>query len=250
MIIFIQRIPFIDNFLIQEKVDPVRDVLGKFIPGISDLVTQVNEALSFKGSTINTVGSIFAIILSMLVTTWIASGGFAKIIFTQSHIYEHKFIDGYWSNRFRGMMMVIYLTLGLFFSLLFNTLIVTLINRLSIDDWAKDLILYTFLIFGIFLLTSVGFTLFFRFSPRYKIKIRQVIPGGMVAALPSSLFLIFFGSISSLWSYGNYGSVGAIMYIAMTALILSIFLFTGIIANSAYYKTFVGEKIRTKRKLF
>ena len=69
MIIFIQRIPFIDNFLIQEKVDPVRDVLGKFIPGISDLVTQVNEALSFKGSTINTVGSIFAIILSMLVTT-------------------------------------------------------------------------------------------------------------------------------------------------------------------------------------
>ncbi|WP_161565660.1 hypothetical protein [Mycoplasma sp. ATU-Cv-508] len=42
-------------------------------------------------------------------------------------------------------------------------------------------------------------------------------------------------------------TVGAIMYIGTSSLIITYFIFLGITTNASYYKTFVGPRVENKR---
>ncbi|MCK5866861.1 MAG: YihY/virulence factor BrkB family protein [Mycoplasmataceae bacterium] len=229
--------------------DSLSEILGKFIPGIKGLLDQLRNLFTDSGSSASKSAStagIVATVLSLFVSTWISAAGFSKLVFTQSYIYEHKFVGGYWMNKIKGMFMVVGFTLFLFSSLAINILLERWIDTFSVTVFWKDFILRTILIVGLSISTFSGTILLYKFSPRYKIKIRDVIPGAMVTSIPSFGFLALFGTISSLWSYGSYGIVGVIMYVGMAAMIITYFIFVGIITNAAYYKTFVGAKVKNK----
>lgn len=225
--------------------DALTDILGKFIPGAKEIIEQINS-FSSNATSAKAITGYLAIAISLLITTWIASGGFAKLVFTQSYIYEHKFVGGYWMNKIKGMMMVLSFTFLLVVGLTINIILTSWIHESNLTNFWQNFFVHLWLIvslgFGIFFLMI----LLFRFSPRYKIKIRNVIPGSMVSTIPTLLFLTLFSFITRLWSYGNYGSIGTIMYVGMSSLIISYFIFVGLISNAAYYKTFVASRVRTK----
>ncbi len=103
----------------------------------------------------------------LIITTWIAAGGFAKLIYTQSYLYEHRFVGGYWMNKFRGMMLVLQFTVILAIALTINIIVDREVHALPIDPVAQEAIMYIFLIFGLFVLMLMMFLFFYRFSPRF-----------------------------------------------------------------------------------
>lgn len=240
IVTFITSLPGLGQFS-----DDVKEVLGDFIPGMKSVLNQTNQFFH-GGSLSEKIAGLSAVLVSFLVAIWIASGGFAKLIYTQSYIYEHKFVGGYWMNRIKGMFMVLALTGGLVGALLINVFVKRFIESWDISEKWQTVCRDIFLVFGLLLLVFFGMMALFKFSPRYKVKFRHVVPGAMVTALPTTLFLSLFGIISRWWSYGQYGSIGVIMYIGMMSLIVSNFLFMGLISNAAYYKTFVGLSVEKK----
>lgn len=236
IITLIFMIPGIGAFI---SIEEVNGVLSDFIPGIGKILMQI------EGSKIE-IGGGFTIAISLLTTTWIASGGFSKLIYTQSYIYEHKFFGGYWMNKIKGMVMVLALTIFMLFALVINILVNRSINDLNVSVSSKKALTYCFLVFGLLFLVFFGMIGLFKFSPRFKISIKHVVPGAMVTALPTTFFLALIGKITTLWSYGNYGVIGAIMYLGMASLIISNFIFVGLISNAAYYKTFVSLNVQKK----
>ena len=244
------KLPLKSEYIIDK--DSLSEILGKFIPGIDSLLKQLRILFSKPaGATIHSVnvGGIAATILSLLVSTWISAAGFSKLVYTQSYIYEHKFVGSYLTNKIKGMLLVVGFTLFLFGSLTINILLERWVSSFNIIEFWKDFILRSILIIGLAIATFCGTVLLFKFSPRFKIEIRNVIPGAMVTSIPAFGFLTLFGTISSLWSYGNYGIIGVIMYIGMAAIIITYFIFVGIITNAAYYKTFVGTKVKNKWRI-
>lgn len=149
-------------------------------------------------------------------------------------------------NKLKGMMMVITFTFLLVIALTINIVMTSWIRESNMtDDWI-DFFIHFWLIIALGIDLFILMIILFRFSPRFKIRIRNVIPGAMITTIPTLLFLSLFSFIAKWWSYGNYGSIGTIMYIGMASLIISYFIFVGIIANAAYYKTFVGDRVKTK----
>ena len=240
LVISIRLIPGLSDLV---SVKDLNDVMGRFIPGIDSVLDSIG---GLSGSKSSSLGGATVTIVTLVITTWIASGGFAKLIYTQSYINEHKFVGGYWMNRIKGMFIVLALTLFLAIALASNIAINQYINKQDWSSTTKKIVMYFILFFGLLIGIFIGAILLFKFSPRYKISVRNVIPGAMVVALPMTLFLSLFGFITTFWSYGTYGVIGAIMYIGMSALICSNFLFMGLISNAAYYKTFIGKQLKQK----
>lgn len=225
--------------------DLLANVLGKFIPGMGDLLKQLASVTKSEHKGIE-VGALTATVISLFVSAWIAAGGFAKLVFTQSYMYEHKFLGGYWMNKIKGMFMVLIFSLILFGVLLLNIWVTNSINNSISSKTTRNTLKIIFLVFGLFFGVFAGFILLFKLSPRFSIKVRHIIPGAMVSTIPTAGFLALFGLISSLWTYGNYGAIGTIMYIGMAALLVTYFIFVGLSANVAYYQTFVGKKVKNK----
>lgn len=241
-IYFVYLIPgFKDIITTIDGEDSIAKVLSKFVPGVQDIIDSLRQQLGRFNVT-----EVIPILTFLLISMWISAGGFAKIVYTQSYIFEHRFVGGYWMNKFRGMVLVIQFTIILAIGLLINVLIDRAVFQLPINKLGKDAIGYIVLIIALFIFLVVLFLLFYKFSPRFKVKFRQILPGAMVSALPTAFFLTIFGSIANIWSYKNYGVVGAIMYISMASLIITHFVFMGITTNAAYYKTFIGPKVPTK----
>lgn len=247
MITIFYQIPGINDVFIFEEKDLLKETLRKFIPGISIIIEQLKEISKFSRTNNFLTETVFGTSLfSLIVSTWIASNGVSQLIFTQSHIFEHKFLGNYWSNKFKGMLIVFLLAFLLFLGLFVNIAIQRQIGLSSLSEGAKNVILsilmITILFFGLF-----GLTIFiYKYSPRFKIKIKHILPGAMVTSIPTTLFIAIFSSVTSLFSYGAYGTIGTIMYVSMGSLIITYFVFLGIIANSSYYKTFVGTKVQNK----
>ncbi len=243
LIMAIDNIGFIKEYM-QVPGHPdqtyIENILGKFIPGIKELLAQIKIATGGNSVALE-IGAWAAIIFSLTISTWIASGGFSKLIFTQSYIYGYKYVGGYWMNKFKGFTMVLSFTLYLLIALVINVGFEHLLNIVNWSEYTKETLRYLFLSVGLFFLIFIGFIILYRFSPRYKTKLKWIIPGAMTSTIPTAGFLILFGSVSSLWSYGQFGSIGTIMYIGMGALTITYFIFVGILVNSAYHNTHVGK---------
>ena len=149
-------------------------------------------------------------------------------------------------NKIKGMFMVLAFTFFLLIALVVNVSLTIWISSTSIETIYKHVIVYAFSIALMLVGLFIGFIILYKYSPRFKIRIRDVIPGAMITTIPTAGFILLFGTITQLWTYGAYGVIGAIMFIGMASLIVTYFIFVGITANAAYYKTFVGDKVKTK----
>jgi membrane protein len=56
-----------------------------------------------------------------------------------------------------------------------------------------------------------------------------------------------FGYLSALIDYAKYGSIGTFLYSITFVLVLSYFLYAGIIVNASYYKTFFSQRMVPKK---
>ena len=248
MITFLYIIPGVSPWLQSRNAGPsaIGDIIGKFIPGTKSLFSDLQANINAGQSASFTGGVAIATFSSFAISTWIAAGGFSKLVFTQSHIYKHKFTGGYCANKAKGVFMVFTFTFILLAALVVNILLTGMIKATAWSDLTKEIVTYMFLIVALFLGVISGFTALFKLSPRFKIKVKHVIPGAMVAGIPTGLFLALFGPITSIWSYNSYGAIGAIMYIGMASLFVTNFIFIGLAVNAAYYKTFISLKMKNK----
>ena len=246
LIMFFYQLDFFHTFLTHDGKNSVAEVVGKFIPGMDSFIESVSNFTDSHQTKAAQTGAMIATILSLIISTWIAAGGFAKLVFTQSYIFEHKYVGGYWMNKIKGMFIVFSFTLFLFIGLLLNILYEQWVSSFKWNETAKNVIIHISLAIGLFIFLFIGFIILYKFSPRYKIKVRNILPGAMVTTIPTAGFLALFGSIASMWSYGSYGALGVVMYVGMSSLIITYFIFVGIIVNASYFKTFVGPKVRNK----
>ena len=245
MITFLYLIPGISPWMESKHAGPeaIGDILGKFIPGANSIFKELASNLK-NGTTKGT--TFFATFFSFAISTWIAAGGFSKLVFTQSYVYEHKFTGGYWANKTKGIFMVMTFTSILIFSLIVNILFTGWIKSYNMEKTKENIIEYAFLVTALFVGMIMGFAILFKFSPRFKIKFKHILPGSFVAGIPTGIFLAAFGPITTTWSYGSYGAIGAVMYIGMASLFITNFIFIGLAVNAAYYKTFVSLRMRSK----
>lgn len=241
----IYQIPGFEEFFkdLNGNVDPIKSVLGGFLPGISgviDVMKKEIEALSFGSWS-----GWLSFLLFMLPTLWVAASGFAKLIYTESYVFQHKYIGNYWINKFRGLFMVLLITVVLAFALSINVYIEIQITKLPWSSVGRQTLKQFYLICSLGILLFSGLAAFFKISPRFKIKWRHTLPGAMVTALPSSLFFAVFGSIvnNKVIDYSKFGIIGFIMYLALASFWFVYFVYLGMIANASYHKTFVSTNV-------
>lgn len=232
------NIPFFEEFH-----EPAINILGGFIPGMS----QILKGIQFDEFT---QSHIIGITLLILVSLWISSGGFAKLIYTQSHIFNFPDTGSYWMNRIKGMLIVIFLTTFLSIALLLNIILEKYLWALIPGDTLRNAIAISIQLVVLFISVVFVILMLFKLTPTFRVKLRNILPGAFVVAIPTFLFFALFVYITSLWSYDSYGVIAVIMYIGMSALFVSNFLFMGITTNAAYNKEFVEEEVISKKLKF
>lgn len=226
------------------------DILGKIIPGFDSLITNI------KPDSINNILFNTTIILLLLSSIWFSSKGLVKFIDSQSTIYDHTNQTNFVIKKIRGIMMVPIISIFFIISLLsFIPLIAFFqetwppknVNDIRVYNWEYQTIFYSSMLIFIALWSYIGVGILFRFSPLFRLKWNQINPGILITVIPMVIFIMIFGSLTSLIDYSKYGAIGTFLYAITFVLILAYFLYAGIIVNASYYKTFFSQKIIPKK---
>ncbi|MCC3161118.1 MAG: YihY/virulence factor BrkB family protein [Mollicutes bacterium PWAP] len=218
--------------------------LGRVIPGFNDLIKQLSSVTN-SGIKAN-IGGIVGLILILLSSTWISSGGMSKLVFTQSYIFKHKYVGGYWINKIRGMFMVIAFALSLF---IFVGIIAGFDKWIELAKFSNttttSLEMLTFSFISLFWIFIINLLLF-KFSPRFKIQFKYIFQGAMIVTFPATILIIILGFTSNFFNYGQYATFGVVMFIGMFSLLNSYFIYIGITVNAAYYRAYVDDNPKDK----
>ncbi len=227
------------------------DILAKIIPGVDSLLIDI-DAGSINDIFINTT-----IIILLLSSIWFSSKGIAKFIDSQSTIYEHTEQTNFIIKRLRGIVIVP--LISFFFIVSFLSLIplisfyqkmwppVISADNIRIFSWEYETLFYFTLTMYLIIWSYIGVGLLFRFSPLFKLKWSEIAPGILITVIPTVIFIMSFGYISALVDYTKYGVIGTFLYAITFVLVLSYFLYAGIIINASYYKTFFSQRVVPKK---
>ncbi len=225
------------------------DILSKIIPGFDSLITNIMPSE-------NNVLFNVTLALLFLSSIWFSSKGIMKFIDSQSTIYEHNNQTNFFIKRMRGVMIVPIISFFFVIALIsFIPLIKYFqelwppikIENIEVFGWKYNTIFYFSMTIFISLWSYVGIGLLFRFSPLFQIKWKQITPGILIATIPTVIFTLSFGYLTSLIDYSKYGSIGTFLYAITFVMILAYFLYAGIIVNASYYKTFFSKRIIPKK---
>ncbi|WP_373437765.1 YhjD/YihY/BrkB family envelope integrity protein [Metamycoplasma equirhinis] len=227
-------------------------ILGQIIPGISDIVPKISEI--WKSGAAGAIGfTLFAFSI-----IWLASKGYSKFIFSIDALYRHNAQFRMIKTRIKGFILSLIISAGLTILLLGLTAFFTfLIEHAKLGNfapsldamtkksdfnlsWEFELVYWVTIIILLPVVTYTAFVLFFTFSPNFKLKFSQAHPGALISAVPTSLFILLFGSLTSLIRYSNFGVVASFMYIILFLSVTSYFIYMGVIVNSSFYHTFIN----------
>ncbi|TPR54309.1 YihY/virulence factor BrkB family protein [Metamycoplasma neophronis] len=232
-------------------------MLGQIIPGISQVIPSISSLWSSAGGAI-------AFALFALSVIWLASKGYSKFIYSIDALYGHKSPYRMWKTRIKGFIVSIIISFGLALALLgFSAFMTFLIENAGLGEFAEDLskmtladfhlqwefylIYWVTIILFLPVLTYLAFLLFFTFAPNFKLKFSQAHPGALIASIPTSVFILIFGSLASLIPYQKFGIVASFMYVILLLSVMSYFIYAGVIVNSSFYHTFVNMPTIEKR---
>ena len=228
-----------------------KDILGKIIPGVDSLLINI-DAGDMNNILINTT-----IIILLLSSIWFSSKGISKFIDSQSTIYEHTEQTNFIIKRLRGIMIVPLISIFFIISLLSLIPLISLYqtiwppiispDNIRIFSWEYEIIFYFTLTIYLIIWSYIGVGLLFRFSPLFKLKWSEIAPGILITVIPTVIFIMSFGYISALIDYTKYGAIGTFLYSITFVLVLSYFLYSGIIINASYYKTFFSQRVVPKK---
>nr|WP_307929520.1 hypothetical protein [Mycoplasmopsis bovis] len=112
--------------------------------------------------------------------------------------------------------------------------------------------IYFYIVFSLYLMLNlyVGLSVLFKISPGFIVPWSSLLPGVLIASLPTMVFITIFGYLTSLIDYYKFGIFGIFMYIALLVSIMSYFMYLGIITNAAFYKTFYSRYTTPKKIWF
>ncbi|CAM9102677.1 YihY/virulence factor BrkB family protein [Mycoplasma marinum] len=203
-------------------------------------------------TNIRSAGAISTLVVMILFSLWIASGGFAKFVYTESYVYDHPRVGGYWMNKLRGMFIVTCLTIFVAIGITLLSLVPTIINHMGIsyDSTVYTLLYYLIISIGAFIGIYFGTIALFTLSPRFKQTWRQVHPGALATTIPTAGFMVLFTLLTKIFfRYESYGVLGIFMTIAACMFQISYFIYVGIIVNVVFYKTHYGDRTIAKRTI-
>lgn len=230
-------------------------IFGQLIPGIEKVIPAFADIWSSAGGTV-------AFILLTVSILWISSKGYSKFILSFDALYEHKTSNAMWKARIKGFLTSIIITILLTALLLlissFLSFILKNVFNITVDDtttlknlpWEFQLIFWIQTVLFLPIITYVAFLFFFKLAPNFRIKFSHVNPGAMIVAIPTSLYILIFGSLTPLINYNKFGVVASFMYIILLLSVMSYFIYIGAIVNSSFYKTFINLPIMEKSKWF
>ncbi|MGX9339901.1 YihY/virulence factor BrkB family protein [Mycoplasma sp. 2261] len=230
-------------------------ILGQLIPGIENVIPAFSEIWSSPGG-------IAAFIFLTISILWISSKGYSKFIWSFDALYEQKTSSSMWRTRIKGFITSIIITVLLVVFLLVTSAFLNFIlkNVFSINvdhtttlkmlPWEFQLIFWIPTVLFLPIITYVAFLFFFKFAPNFKLKFSHVNPGALIVTVPTTLYILIFGSLTSVFDYKKFGVVASFMYIILLLSVMSYFIYTGVIVNSSFYKTFINLPILEKNKWF
>ncbi|MGL4252174.1 MAG: YhjD/YihY/BrkB family envelope integrity protein [Metamycoplasmataceae bacterium] len=226
-----------------------KDVLAKIVPGVDTLLIIIDT------TDVNIIFFNTTIILLLLSSIWFSSKGLSKFIDSQSAIYDHVDQTNFIIKRLRGIMMVPLISIFFIISLLSLLPLLALYQKYwppiseteRIFGWEYETLFYFTMLIYLAVWSYIGVGLLFRFSPLFKLKWKEIAPGIMITIIPTIIFIMSFGYIASFIDYTQYGAIGTFLYSITFVLVLSYFLYAGILINASYYKTFFSQRIVPKK---
>ncbi|HEX7846458.1 MAG TPA: YihY/virulence factor BrkB family protein, partial [Chitinophagaceae bacterium] len=151
-------------------------------------------------------------------------------------------------NRFISFSMIAVFAFLLLVSLMINTVVDLLGQRLAVIFSNQTVVLlYIINLIFSFLLTAFLFAVIFKMLPDGKVKWRQVIPGVIITTLLFMLgkFLLGF-YISSKGASSPYGAAGSVVIILLWVYYSAIILYAGAVLTRLWI-LYKGEKIYPKK---
>lgn len=232
--IMISFFPFLMFFITFLKYTPISEqallvLIQKIFPGnLSSLVT------SWLGESYNSSGTILSI--TVISALWAGSKGFSSIAYELEDIYEKEERRSFVSRRIHSVLDTILFTVMIILSLIllvYGNQIIQLINRYF--PFFQNMNLLLFLVrsaLSLFLFV-LYFTLMYYFIPKRHSKIRQEIPGALLASFLWIVFSYLYsfyvdtrGAFSSI-----YGSLTSIVLLMLWLYFCIGFVFLGALLN-------------------
>ncbi|MBU4690755.1 YhjD/YihY/BrkB family envelope integrity protein [Mycoplasma zalophi] len=233
------------GYINQEYNDTIHFVLGKIIPGIENIIPNFFG----KGGALSKT-DVFVGVIFIISAFWISSAGYSKFVQSNSILYEHKNLGNWARNRLKGLWIVICMTILLFLVFLMFVSFLAFLKKsagYTFSDWQFSLTFYLILPFLIFSFFFVVYILLYHYAPLFRLKYAYVMPGVWISTIPTSIFVIIFGFLTSLFNYKKFGLISSFMYIELFLITMSYFTYTGVLINATFYKTFISTQTIDKK---
>ncbi|EIN14871.1 Hypothetical protein, predicted transmembrane protein [Mycoplasmopsis agalactiae 14628] len=218
------------------------EILRRIIPGLESFINSIPQTWNAK--------TYILIITLFLASLIISSSGFGKFTYSINYIYKHETTGNYFFNRLKGFLIVVCIALYIFISSLLYLSVYKLFGVHKASNLSRSI--YFYIVFSLYLMLNlyVGLSLLFKVSPAFKVPWSSLLPGVLIASLPTMVFITIFGYLTSLIDYYKFGIFGIFMYIALLVSTMSYFMYLGIITNAAFYKTFYSRYTVAKKIWF
>ncbi|QSF13570.1 YihY/virulence factor BrkB family protein [Mycoplasma sp. Mirounga ES2805-ORL] len=220
-------------------------ILDHIIPGIDEFTQGFGKTIkTFQENS--KAGFIWSIILLLSVSLWMSSSGWAKFVYSQNYVFEHHDLGNYITNRIKGLLIVI----GLSVSLTIAGLIYLFFYDVFKPFVNAEIFFYTTFPIYLFIFLYLGYSILFKTAPSFKISWSLVFPGVIVTTIPFALLTLIFPLIISQTNYKQYESWASLIYISIYIFALTHITLFGTIVNESYFKTYQSSYTVSKKLSF
>ena len=186
-------------------------ILQGIVPGdiLNDAVLNIVEEVYSK--------SFGTITVSALVTLWSAGKGFFALCKGLSAAYGLEYDNKYMHFRLRAIIatvvFIILIVLSLLLLVFGNRINIFLQERFNIFSKIINLVLNSKTLISIFALTII-LTIMYKFIPKHKFRLRDQIPGAIIAAVSCNIISVFYSLYVEIFTGFSlmYGSLTTIVF--------------------------------------
>lgn len=187
-------------------------ILDGMIPGdiLNDAVISIVKEVHSK--------SVGTITISALVTLWSAGKGFFALCKGLSSVYEVEYKNEFVQFRVRGIISTIIFIIAVILTLLLlvfgNSINLFLQEKFHIFSKIINLILNSKIVISIVSL-SIILTIMYRFIPKHQYRLKNQIPGAIIAAIACNVISIFYSIYVEVFTGFSF------MYGSLTTIVLA-----------------------------
>ena len=187
-------------------------VLEGMIPGdiLNEAVISIVKEVQSK--------SVGTITISALVTLWSAGKGFFALCKGLSEAYDVEYENKFMQFRLRALLSTIIFIIAVVLSLLLlvfgNRINTFLKERFNLFSKLINLILNSKILISVISLTTI-LTIMYRFIPKHKYRLKNQIPGAVMAAIACNVISLFYSIYVDVFTGFSF------MYGSLTTIVLA-----------------------------